>query len=129
MGEFEKWVARVLLLNSALTLGVVLGLLGPHIEPDELPLLVAAGLLGLVSGLLSLRGKRVGLYGGMLYYAVQLFSYYPYGPGWSFSVKAGLSIGILLHLHCGLFVVNAVALALLAATAWVWSRRRRTAPV
>jgi len=126
MGEFEKWVARVLLLNSALTLGVVLGLLGPHIEPGELPVLVAAGMLGLVSGLLSLRGKRIGLYGGMLYYAVQLFSYYPYGPGWSFSVKAGLSIGILLHLQSGLFVVNAVALALLAATAWVWSRRRRT---
>jgi hypothetical protein len=124
MGEFEKWVARVLLLNSALTLGVVLGLVGPHVEANELPVLVAAGMLGLVSGLLSLRGKMIGLYGGMLYYAVQLFGYYPYGPGWSFSVKAGLSIGILLHLQSGLFVLNAVALVLLAATAWVWSRRR-----
>jgi len=124
MREFEKWVARVLLLNSALTFAVVLGVLGPRLESGELAVLVAAGMLGLVSGLLSLRSKRIGLWGGALYYALQVFSYYPYGPGWAFSVKAGVSVGLVAHLHSGLFVLNVVALALLAATGWLLARRR-----
>lgn len=124
MREFEKWLARVLLLNSALTFAVVLGVLGPKLASEELPVLVVAGMLGLVSALLSLRGKVLGLWGAMLYYALQVLSYYPYAGGWSFSVKAGVSVGAVLHLRDGLFVINFIALALLAATGWICLRRR-----
>lgn len=127
MQEFEKWLARVLLLNSALTFAVVFGVLGPQLNPAELPVLVGAGMLGLVSALLSLRGKVLGLWGGLLYYGLQVLSYYPYGAGWSFSVRAGVNVGAVLHLHDGLFVINAVALLLLAATGWILARRRAAA--
>ena len=42
--------------------------------------------------------------------------------GASFSVKAGVSIGLVLHFSHGVLVLNMVALALLAATAFVLSR-------
>jgi hypothetical protein len=77
---------------------------------------------------LSLRGKVLGLWGAMLYYALQVLSYYPpYAGGWSFSVRAGVSVGAVLHLRDGLFVINGIALALLAATGWIWARRRASA--
>lgn len=127
MQEFEKWLARVLLLNSALTVGVVFGWLGQPHAPGELPWLVAAALLGALSAALSLRRWRAGLCGGMLYYALQVLSYYPYAGGGGFSVKAGLSIGAVVHLQHGLFVINFVALALLLATAVVLRRRSAAA--
>lgn len=122
--EFEKWLARVLLLNSVLTVAVVLGLLGGLHDPGALPWLAGAALLGGVSAVLSLRGRRAGLYGDALYYAVQVPSWYPYSPGWSYSVKAGISIAAVLHLAGGVLVVNGVALALLAATLWMLRYRR-----
>jgi hypothetical protein len=126
MGEFEKWLARVLLLNSALTAGVVFGWLGEPQTGGALVVLVGAALLGALSAALALRGWRLGWWGGMLYYGLQVLSYYPYAGGQSFSVKAGLSIGAVVHLQHGLFIVNLVALALLLATAWVLRRGRRS---
>jgi hypothetical protein len=125
MGEFEKWLARVLLLNSVLTAGVVFGWLGEPQQGVAQLVLVLATLLGAWSAAMALRGWRLGWWGGMLYYALQVLSYYPYAEGWSFSVKAGLSIGAVVHLQHGLFVVNLVALALLLATAWVLRRTHR----
>ena len=126
MREFDKWLARVLLLNSALTAGVVLGWLGAAQQGGALLVLVMAALLGALSAATALRGWRAGWWGGMLYYALQVLSYYPYAGGWSFSVKAGLSIGAVVHLQHGLCVINLVALALLLATAWVLRRARRS---
>lgn len=125
MGEFEKWLARVLLLNSALTAGVVFGWLGEPQQGSAQLVLVLAALLGAVSAAMALRGWRLGWWGGVLYYALQVLSYYPYADGWSFSVKAGLSIGAVVHLPYGLFVVNLVALALLLASGIVLRRRMR----
>jgi hypothetical protein len=122
--ECEKWLARVLLLNGALTVAVVLGLLGPPHDTGALPWLVAAAVLACVSALLSLRGHRAGLMGGALYYAVQVPGWYPFASGWSFSVKAGINIAAVVHLASGVLVVNGVALALLAATLWMLRYRR-----
>ncbi|MFA9216475.1 MAG: hypothetical protein ACEQSK_05140 [Sphingomonadaceae bacterium] len=130
MGEWEKWLARVLLLNSALTGGVVLGWLGQPQQGAAQLVLVAATLLGALSAVMTLRGWRAGWAGGALYYALQVLSYYPYSGASGYSVKAGLSIGAVVHLSQGLFVVNVLALALLLATLWGGWRalRRASAP-
>jgi len=125
MQEFEKWVARVLLLNSALALGVCLGLLGEQQPADALPLLYGAAMLGFLSAVLSLRRWKLGLWGGVLYYALQLVSIFPFDGGWRFAVRAGVSIGMVMHFPRGVVVLNMVALALLAATAAVLAWRYR----
>ncbi|MYM97147.1 hypothetical protein [Duganella vulcania] len=128
MREFEKWVARVLLLNSALALGVSLGLLGERQPADALPVLYSAAMLGFLSAVLSLKRWQAGLWGGLLYYALQLVAVYPLAGGWQFAVKAGVSIGLVLRFHGAVVVLNMVALALLAATAAVLAWRRRAPP-
>ncbi len=128
MAEFEKWLARVLLLNSVLTVAVVFGLLGPAHEDGALAGLVLAAALGCVSAALCLRGRAAGLWGGVLYYGLQVLSYYPHDGGRAFSVKAGTSIGVVLQLHGATLVLNLIAATLLAATALVLVRRRSAAP-
>lgn len=125
MREFETWVARVLLLNSALTLAVGLGLLGAPQPAEALPLLFGAGLFGFLAAVLSLKRWQSGLWGGLLYYAVQVPSYYPHDGSWQFSIKAGVSIGLVMRFATATVVLNMVALTLLAATAAVLAWRRR----
>jgi hypothetical protein len=116
MQEFEKWLARVLLLNSALALGVCLGLLGEPLAGTDLYLVFGAALLGFLSALAALKRHRAGLWGGGLYYALQIASYFAADGSWHVSVKAGVSIGLVLQFSSGVLVLNMVALALLAAT-------------
>jgi len=125
MRGFETWMARVLLLNSALTLGVSLGLLGAPQEADALALLFGVGLFGFLAAVLALKRWKSGLWGGMLYYAVQLISYFPDHGGWQYSVKAGVSIGLVMRFPSATLVLNMVALALLAATVAVLVWRTR----
>jgi hypothetical protein len=129
MLEFEKWLARVLLLNSALALAVSLGLLGPTLAAGELPIVFGAAMLGFLAAVFSLKRRKIGLYGGALYYLLQVASFFPADGGWEFSVKAGVSIAVVVPLHVGTVVVNLVALVLLAATfaALVMRKRRETA--
>lgn len=127
MRGFETWVARVLLLNSALTLGVSLGLLGAPQEAEALPVLFGVGLFGFLAAVLSLKRWRGGLWGGMLYYALQLISYFPHDGSWQYSVKAGVSIGLVMRFSTSTVVLNMVALALLAATLAVLAWRLRAA--
>jgi hypothetical protein len=126
MLEFEKWVARVLLLNSALALAVSLGLLGQPLEGAAASWVFGAALLGFLAAVLSLKRWRSGLWGGLLYYTLQLVSYFPAAGGWAFSVKAGVSVGLVMRFQSGVLVINMVALVLLAATAAVlaWRLRR-----
>jgi ABC-type multidrug transport system permease subunit len=126
MLEFEKWVARVLLLNSALALAVSLGLLGQRLDGDGALLVFGAALLGFLAAVFSLKRRQIGLWGGLLYYALQVFSYFPLDDGREFSVKAGVSIGLVLRFHSGVVVLNVIALTLLLATAAVLLWRRRT---
>jgi hypothetical protein len=125
MLEFEKWLARVLLLNSGLALAVSLGLLGQPVEGTGPALVFGAALLGFLAAVLSLKRWRLGLWGGLLYYALQLVSYFPAAGGWRFSIKAGVSVGLVMQFRTGVLVLNMVALALLAATVAVLAWRRR----
>lgn len=126
MQAFETWLARVLVLNSVLTFGVCLGWLGPPQGEGELPWLLIAACVGLVSGLLALRGKLAGWYGSLLYYGVQVLSYYPLAGGTAWSLKAGLSIGVVLHWNSAVLVINLLAVALLAASgALLWRALRQ----
>ena len=128
MREFEKWLARVLLLNSALALGVSLGLLGEAQPGSALPALYGAALLGFLSAVFSLKRRMVGLWGAVLFYMLQVLSYFPFHGGGQFSVKAGVSIGVVMRFPFGVIVLNLIALALLLATTIVLVRRRRPDP-
>jgi hypothetical protein len=125
MQEFEKWLARVLLLNSALALAVSLGLLGEPQYGNALTVLFSVAMLGFLAAVLSLKRKVAGLWGGGLYYLLQMVSYIPYDGSWQFSIKAGVSIGVVLRFSQGLMVINMVALALLAATVVTLRWRRK----
>ena len=126
MQEFEKWVARVLLLNSGLALAVSLGLLGQPLD-GAAAWVFGAALLGFLAAVLSLKRWRAGLWGGLLYYALQLVSWFPFDGGGQFSVKAGVSVGLVMRFQSGVLVLNMIALALLLATAAVLAWRRRGA--
>ena len=119
MQGFETWVARVLLLNSGLTLAVSFGMLGAPQPAEALPVLFGVGLFGFLAAVLSLKRWIIGPCGGMLYYALQVLSYFPHDGAWQFSVKAGVSVGLVMQFLNGTLVLNMVALALLAATATV----------
>lgn len=125
MQEFEKWLARVLLLNSALALAVSLGLLGAPQYGTALAVLFSVAMLGFLAAVLSLKRMVTGLWGGLLYYLLQAGSYFPDDGSWQFSIKAGVSIGLVMRFPQGVLVLNMVALALLAATIAVLAWRRR----
>jgi hypothetical protein len=125
MQEFEKWLARVLLLNSALALGVSLGLLGTPQYGNALTVLYGVALLGLVAAVLSLKRSMFGLWGGALYYLLQVCAYFPYDGSWQFSIKAGVNLGLVMRWSQGVLVINMIALVLLVATVAVLVRRVR----
>lgn len=126
MQAVDKWAARVLLLNSGLALAVCLGLLGEPLAEGEASRVFGAAMLGFIAAVLCLRRHPAGLWGAALYYALQLVSYTPLDGGAGWSVKAGVSVGLVLQFSQSIIVVNMVALALLALTAALlaWRRRR-----
>lgn len=124
--EFETWLARVLLLNGLLTLGVCLGWLGEAHSGLPLVILTGFAMLAIVSAALALKRRRLGWYGALPYYGVQVVSYYAYDGSSQWAVKAGVSLGMVLHLASGIVVLNMVAACLLAASGWVlWRGRHR----
>nr|WP_315261659.1 hypothetical protein [uncultured Duganella sp.] len=125
MQELEKWLARVLLLNSGLALAVSLGLLGENLDGGARWIVFGAALLGFLSAMACLRRHAIGLYGAGLYYCLQLFSYFPFHADWQFAVKAGVSVGLVMHFRSGVLVLNLVALALFGVTlcTLVWRAR------
>ena len=126
MAEVEKWLARVLFLNSGLALAVSLGLLGPHLDQAGAAVVFGAATLGFLAAVASLKRWKSGLWGGVLYYALQVFSYFP-ADGREYCVKAGVSIGLIFHFSQGLLVINLIALALLAVSSAVLACRNRVA--
>lgn len=122
----DTWLARVLLLNSGLALAVSLGLLGAPLAEGDARLVFGAAMLGFVAAVLSLRGHKAGLWGGALYYAVQVVGYTPFDGSGGWTVNAGLSIGLVLHFPQAVVVINMLALALLLLTfaMLAWRRRR-----
>ena len=112
--QFDRIIAWMLVTNGLLGLAVSLAT-----ASGAWPL---TSILGVVSGVLSLRRYTVGACGGLLYYALQVVSYYPYSNGWSYSVKSGLSLAAVINLPTGVLVLNVLALLLLGASAIVLNR-------
>jgi hypothetical protein len=125
MQAVDKWAARVLLLNSGLALAVCLGLLGAPLAAGETGWVFGAALLGFIGAVLSLRRHPAGLWCAALYYALQLVSYTPLDGGRAWSLKAGVSVGLVMQFSQSVIVVNMVALALLAVTVLLLGWRRR----
>ncbi len=126
MGKLERYSASLMLLNGAIGLAVALG--SAALQRMPAALLDAppyASLLGVVSGLLALRGKLAGLLGGLLFYALQIPSYY--SPRWHFNVRSGISVATVVELAHGVLVINVAALAGLLVTVWLLAARRAAA--
>lgn len=123
----ERGAAWLLLVNGLLALTVAFATMPTAwwLASASWPLLA---LLGIVAGALSLHGYIMGVWGGAVYYAPQVFSYYAYSNAWSFSFKSGLSLAAVLRLGDGVLVVNVLALALLALSAAILYRRLRGSP-
>ncbi|MCU6433427.1 hypothetical protein LPB67_06485 [Undibacterium sp. Jales W-56] len=78
-------------------------------------------ILGLLSGLLALRGRLVGLIGGLLFYGVQIVSYYSHDMRFNF--RSGISLAAVIHLTHGTAVINMVAVVGLATVIWILKKR------
>lgn len=125
MQAVDRWAARVLLLNSGLALAVSLGLLGEPLDGGTATVAFGTAMLGFVAAVLAMRHHPAGLWGATLYYAVQSVSYFPYA-GSGFSIKAGVSVGLVLQFKQAVVVLNMLALLLLGVTiALLVCRQRR----
>lgn len=113
-------LAWILLVNASLGVGVWASRMAftdaATLQPGELPWF---GLLGVAAGLLCLGRHTAGLWGAVLFYTMQVAIYYPVTHGWSFGIKAGISLGQVFVLSGGVLVVNYAALLLLAASSTV----------
>jgi hypothetical protein len=118
--QFERSIAWMLVANGLLGLAVSLAT-----APGAWPL---ASILGIISGALSLRRYAVGVCGGLLYYALQVASYYPYSNTWSYSVKSGVSLAAVIKLPGGVLVLNVLALLLLGTSAVALKRAWAKSP-
>lgn len=123
----ERGAAWLLLVNGLLALTMAFATMPAAwwLASASWPLLA---FLGIAAGALSLRGYIMGVWGGAVYYAPQVFSYYAYSNAWSFSFKSGLSLAAVLRLRDGVLVVNVLALALLALSVAILYRRLRGGP-
>ncbi len=121
--KLDRYSAWVMLANGALGLSVALGMAALHRSAAELaaspPI---TSMLGVVAGVLAVRGKMAGLVAGLLFYGVQILSYY--SQTFQFNFKSGISVAAVVALPHGILVVNLAALAGLAVTIWLLVRRR-----
>lgn len=121
----ERLVAGLTIANGALGLVVwVMGRLSRGVI-DSLPLLA---LLGLLSGVLAWRGRLGGHGAGLVFYGVQLAAFHSYHSTRAFHLPWTFSLAFVVHLPAGVLVVNAFAIAMLAASAALLWWRVRTQP-
>lgn len=110
----EKWIAGLTMANGVLGLAMwSMGLLSRG-AIDSLPLLP---LLGLLSGVLAWRGRLAGHGAGLVFYAMQLAAFHSFGSAGSYQLPWTFSLAFVVHLPAGVLVVNAFAVAMLAASA------------
>lgn len=127
-GKVEKYWAWTTLANGAVGLIVAAsvatlrGLEAPWVFTPPI-----ASLLGVVAGTLAVRGKRTGLIVGVLFYGLQVPSYY--SPSIQFNFRAGFSLAKVVELSHGILIVNLVALAGLVIALWLLAHRLRARPL
>ena len=81
---------------------------------DSLPLLP---LLGLLSGVLAWRGRLAGHGAGLVFYSVQLAAFHSFDSTQAWQPAWVFSLAFVVHLPAGVLIVNAFAVAMLAASA------------
>jgi hypothetical protein len=122
--RIERLVAALTIGNGALGLVMwVTGLLSRG-AIGSLPLLA---LLGLLSGVLAWRGRLGGHGAGLVFYGVQLAAFHSWDSTQAYHLTWTFSLAFVVHLPTGLLLVNAFAVAMLAASAALLWRRCRTA--
>ena len=95
------------------SLGLIVSIAGGSIGNG----LFLLSLLGLLSGLLAWRRQWAGHAIGLLFYAPQLASYYPYHSAGAYHLGGALSLAFVAHLPTGVLVVNGFAIAMFIASA------------
>ena len=120
----ERLVAALTVVNGAL--GLVMWVIGVLSRGaiGSLPLLALSGLL---SGVLAWHGRPGGHGAGLVFYGVQLAAFHPLHSAQAFHVAWTFSLAFVVHLPSGVLIVNAFAVAMLAASAALLWRRLRTA--
>ena len=81
---------------------------------DSVPLLP---LLGLLSGVLAWRERLAGLVAGLVFYGVQLAAFHSFDSTQAWQPAWVFSLAFVVHLPAGVLIVNAFAVAMLAASA------------
>jgi hypothetical protein len=110
----DKWIAGLTTANGVLGLAMWgTGLLSRG-AIDSLPLLP---LLGLLAGVLAWRGRLAGQGAGLLFYGVQLAAFHSYDSTQAWQPPWTFSLAYVVHLPTGVLIVNAFAVAMLAASA------------
>jgi len=122
--HIERLVAALTIVNGVLSLVMwATGLLSRG-AIGSLPLLA---LLGVLSGVLAWHGRPAGHGAGLVFYGVQLAAFHPWHPAQASHVTWTFSLAFVVHLPTGVLIVNAFAVAMLAASAVLLWRRIRTA--
>lgn len=120
----ERLVAALTIVNGALGLAMWVMALLSRGAIGSLPQLA---LLGLLSGALAWRGRPGGHGAGLVFYGVQLAAFHPWHGAQAFHVAWTFSLAFVVRLPAGILIVNAFAVAMLAASAALLWRRLRTA--
>lgn len=126
MAAAEQWtrIERVVAIVTIVNAG--LGLIVWIAAPDAGSSLLLLAPPGLLSAFLAWRGRLAGHAIGIAFYAVQLAGYHPYHSAQAYPLRGALSLAFVVHLPTGVLIVNVFAIALLAASAALLWRRRRT---
>jgi hypothetical protein len=122
LSKLEHYSAWIMLINGALGLIVSVGTAVLHRSAagliDSPPYI---SILGALAGLLSIRGAMAGLFGGLLFYAPQILSYY--SKDLQLNFKSGISYPAVVELPHGVLVVNMAALTGLLVIVLILVRR------
>jgi hypothetical protein len=110
----EKWIAGLTMANGVLGLAMWVTRLLSRGAIDDLPLLP---LLGLLSGAMAWRGRLAGHGVGLVFYGVQLATFHSFDPMQTWQPPWSFSLAFVVHLPAGVLIVNAFAVAMLAASA------------
>ena len=120
--QTERALAALTIASATVSLMVSCVRLLNHDAVGVTPLVA---LLGVVSGTLAWRGRAAGHGLGIIFYGLQLASYYSFDLTQAYHLLAGLSVAFVVHLSSGVLVVNAFAIAMLAASAVLLGWRLR----
>ena len=124
--QAERVLAALTIAGATLSL-LVSGIRLLHDDAAGVTALVSVP--GVLSGALAWRGRLAGHGLGLVFYGLQLASFYSYDLTQAHHLLAGLSVAFVVRLPSGVLVVNAFAVAMLVASAVLLGWRLRQAQI